>query len=151
LFSHGAWIKVTQVDELARGMWQAPEAVKGHEATLSIAALEYEYFRSIIGKWGPNRVVHEMPPVGGAMARPESSLVAATALRCAAAYFDTPVSMIGAQKAKKRWTGNGNAKKPEVKKALEAWRPQLRVEKPWNHDLADALALGLTWAETRGE
>ena len=46
------------------------------------------------------------------MARPESSLMAATALRIAAVTMcpQVPMEMVGRQKAAKRITGNGNTR-----------------------------------------
>lgn len=143
--------KADQFKEQARGMWKAPEPIKGHKATLEMATQFYHYFIQKVFFYCPDQVVHEMPPVGSAMIRPESSLVAATALRLAAAKFAIPVEMIGAQKAKKRWTGYANAQKSEVREAILMAYPEFAQQKPWNQDVCDAVALGLTWAEKKGK
>lgn len=119
-----------------------PTESKGHEDTLQRGSILYGRYRSLIESLGPDLVVHEMPPVGGRMMRPESSLVSANALRNACLGLSVPVEMYGAQKAKKRWTGNGNAKKNEVKEALRRLDPTLASRKPMNEAIFDAIAIG---------
>lgn len=133
--------------ELDRGMWQAAIPIKGHRSTLEMAACCFHYFENILLRNGIDQVVHEMPPVGGGMVRPESSLIAATTLWCASYKFGISIDMMGAQKAKKRWTGYANATKTEVRQAVLKPYPQFAKSKPWNQDICDAVALGLTWAE----
>ena len=78
------------------------------------------------------------------MARPESSLVSATALRIAANEMSVGIRMVGAQRAKKVITGNGNAKKPEVRARLLELVPGLDKLKPLNEGVIDAVALAYT-------
>lgn len=123
---------------------------KGHEDTLLRGDSMYRQYRQTIGMIQPDVILHETPPVGGRMARPESSLVAASALRNAASSamaHSVPVVMIGAQKAKKRITGNGNAKKPEVHAQLRLMLPTLAHKKPMNQHILDAVALAVVYAE----
>lgn len=124
---------------------------KGHEDTLLRGDSMYRQYLSLIAMTTPDVIIHETPPVGGKMARPESSLVAATALRCAASSAliasSVPIRMIGAQTAKKRITGNGNAKKPEVHAKLRLMLPGLAHKKPMNQHILDAIALGVVYAE----
>lgn len=122
----------------------------GHEDTLLRGERVYAEYQLLLRKFEIDLIVHETPPVSGArMMRPESSLVSAVALRIAGSLAGIPVEMVGAQRAKKRWTGNGNAKKPEVREALKAAFPELRQKKPMNQAIIDALAIGLVVAEER--
>jgi Holliday junction resolvasome RuvABC endonuclease subunit len=61
----------------------------------------------------------------------------------AAHQEDIPVIMIGAQKAKKRWTGSARAEKSAVKDALLELHPYLATIKPMNQAISDAIAIGL--------
>ena len=81
------------------------------------------------------------------MARPESSLCAAVVVRGIASDLDIPCKMIGAQKVKKRLTGDGNAAKNLVRAALLRQWPDLANEKPWNEHISDAMGLGALSAE----
>ena len=95
-------------------------------------------------------VAHEAPPVGGGkLHRPESSLMAALALRIACDSLAVPVVMVRPQDAKKRLTGDGKAEKRDVKLAIEALLPDVRNLRPWNQDVSDAIAVGLTASERK--
>lgn len=95
-------------------------------------------------------VVHEAPPVGGgAIMRPESSLLAAQALRIAADRLDIPVaSMVSPAQHKKVICGNARADKPEAHAALAQLAMTLPIrgyERVTNADKRDALCVGLTY------
>lgn len=94
-------------------------------------------------------VVHEQPPVGGGrVIRPESSLLAALALRIVAETFAFPVQrMVAPQTHKGFICGNRSADKREHHAALKRVAADLRVsgmELVTNEDLRDALSIGLT-------
>lgn len=137
----------------AQGSVKTESRFVGHEGTLDRAATLYRFFIETIEVFEPDVVVHEMPPVAAYMSRPESSLVAATALRLAVAHLESQgwekdtVRMVASQHAKKVVTGNGNAKKKEVKEALIRRYPDLAKLKPFNQGIADALALAHTVVE----
>lgn len=117
----------------------------GHEGTLTRGAEQFSEFLSLLEVFGPAGVVHETPPIarpGMKMMRPEASLVSATALRCAAISAGIPVRMVGAQRAKTRWTGKRDATKKEVRAGLLSLDPGLVEIKPFNEHIADAIALG---------
>lgn len=116
---------------------------KGHEDNLKRALIVFNRVNSLIFKTVPDRIVHETPPVGSRMVRPESSLITALSIRVAAQLEDVPVTMVGAQKAKKRWTGSARAEKSEVKEALLSLHPYLATLKPMNQGVSDAIAIGL--------
>lgn len=123
---------------------------KGHEDNLNRATTVFVEVLGLMQRFEMGRadlVVHETPPVGGRMMRPEASLMAATAIRIAAYQRWVPVGMVGAQKAKKRWTGNGNAKKGAVKEAVLRLHPYLKDLAPMNEAVIDAIAIGLLAAE----
>jgi Holliday junction resolvasome RuvABC endonuclease subunit len=78
--------------------------------------------RDLIWNLQPDLVLHEMPPVGsGPFIRGSySSVCAAVAVRNAATQQEKPVDQVSANSVKKNLTGNGNAKKKEVRAAIEA-------------------------------
>jgi len=105
--------------------------------------------RVLVMDYRPDVVVIESPPMGrsGHLKSSESSLMAATAIRLA--ISDTPLMVVSAKRAKKRLTGNGNAKKPLVRKAVLDMLVRLGMDKPkpFNEAVADALAVGWTACE----
>lgn len=120
----------------------------GHEAMLQrVVALEEEA-EAVLREIKPMIVLHESPPVGNFRGSNQSSLVAAVAWRIAAAKVGLPIKMVGAQKAKKHLTGNGNAKKPAVHAALREQIAQRRIITPpifkVNMDILDGLAIAVT-------
>lgn len=99
-------------------------------------------------------VVHEAPPVGGgAIMRPESSLLAALALRIAADRLDIPVApMVSPSQHKKAICGNARADKPEAHAALAQLAVSLPIrgyERVTNADKRDALCVGLAYLARR--
>ncbi len=129
-------------------------ALEGFAASFARAIVLYDEFVELIKEYDPRYVVHALPPVGRMAHSHESSLVAATTLQIAATQCDVTVLTLGEQKAKKRWTGNGNAKKPEVRKAVQVALPELTefrlAEAPklkFNEDIYDAIAIGVTAIE----
>lgn len=123
----------------------------GHEDTLRRVVTVYEQYVALIQAFTPSLIVHELPPVGSHMARPESSLCSASALRIARCNHapDTPIRMVAAQRAKKVITGNGNAKKAQVRDDLLKVIPGLTGLKPRNEGIIDATALA--WVAVREE
>lgn len=101
----------------------------------------------------PNLVLHEMPPVGqGPFMRASwSSIVAATAVRCAAHQAKLPIDQVSAQTVKKSLTGNGNAKKQEVRKVIDGLvesgalfiDPEYKIR--LNEHIVDAIGLALVY------
>lgn len=129
----------------------APDPTGGHSGNLGRCTTQFLAFAALIRKTLPDVVVHEIPPVtrpGAKMSRPESSLLAAAALRNAAIMQPVEVEMIGAQAAKKRWAGKSNADKRLVHTALRILDPRLEEIKPMNEHILDAIALG--WLALEG-
>lgn len=110
----------------------------------------------LLWKHVPDLVIHEMPPVGSGpfMRGTYSSVCAAVAVRCAALQAILPVAQVSAQEAKKFLTGDGNAKKPEVRQAVnkiieEGWlfvNPETKIR--LNEHIIDAVALILAYRAT---
>lgn len=138
----------------AGGTLRAWTEKTGHEGTLQQGEILFDLFCDTIAAYEPNFIVHEFPPIsrpGLKMSRPESSLVAADSLRCAARAKGVPaLPMVGAQQAKLRFTGKPNAEKSEVKAALETLYPELTERSPMNEHIRDAIALGLVALEREG-
>jgi hypothetical protein len=94
-------------------------------------------------------VVHEAPSVGGGTIRhPESSLLAAQALRIAADRLDLPVApMVTSSAHKKAVCGDARADKAKAHRSLallaEAW-PIEGYHRVSNGDKRDALCIGIT-------
>lgn len=106
---------------------------------------------SLIIKYHPRLILHEMPPVakGPFIHRSDSSIVTAEAIWVVADMAEIPVVMVSAQKAKKHLTGNAKASKQEVRAALEA-RYEEKLRMPGfrrNEHTFDALALAVTYLE----
>ncbi len=131
---------------LRTGMCRTVDDVGGHEGALLRAQQLLACLREVIAQVDPDLLVHEIPPVGSRMIRPESSLLAAFALHVAGAGM-RPVVMLGAQQVKKRLTGNAKAEKSEVKAAVLHLCPGAGALKPMNTNVTDAIGLGLVAAE----
>lgn len=91
--------------------------------------------------WPETVLVHEAPPAGGAMSRPESSLMAALSLRLAAGR--EPV-VVQNQHSKKVLVNNANATKKQWHTALDAISIEGR-NLVRNEGERDALCLALTY------
>lgn len=99
--------------------------------------------------------VHESPPNPAAVKKGNSvsSLLAAQALRCAAAAEGVEFEMLGAQSGKRLVCGNANASKAEAHAALKAH------VLPWvensqtitNEAMRDTLMVGLVWLHRRAD
>lgn len=85
------------------------------------------------------RVICEQPPITGF--RKESSLLAAAAVELAVSGTQV---MVQAQHAKYTFTGDKNATKATVKKALAYYLPEITT-RDWNEHSRDAVLLGLTY------
>jgi hypothetical protein len=96
-------------------------------------------------------VAHEMPPVGAVEGMGRASLLAGMAIRCSAAIADTPVVMVGAQRAKTRFTGDRDATKQQMRSAVIDFWPHLEGTKPFNEHTRDAIALGVVAIEEAKE
>jgi Holliday junction resolvasome RuvABC endonuclease subunit len=90
--------------------------------TLDRASRLFAEVSDLIWNLQPDLVLHEMPPVGsGPFIRGSySSVTAAVAIRNAAMLQKRPVDHVSANAVKKNLTGNGNAKKKEVRAAVES-------------------------------
>lgn len=126
------------------------ESKKGHKGSLERATWLYGQYRSLIESWQGTfnglYVACELPNVGASY-RPESSLMAATALHIAALECNTTVDLVGAQTMKKHMTGNARASKQEVKAAVIE-RLDLEGHRK-NEHIYDALGLGVTSLERK--
>lgn len=134
-------------------MHETSEMARGNEDSLLRGTDLFLRFKRLLADLHPDLVSHETPPVSSIrakMSRPESSLCAALALRCAAADLGIPVHMVGAQRGKTRLTGNSKAEKRDVKAAIERMVPEVLQLKPWNQDISDAMAVGIVTTEEVG-
>lgn len=123
----------------------------GHEGTLLRGLEVYRQFgeqmsdaRTPVLPWQQTVFVHETPPVGGRMARPESSLVSAMAVRIYVANeIGRPMTMVANQHSKSVLVGNANATK-------KVWHTGLGYftiggTMPTNEGERDALCLAVTY------
>ncbi len=137
-----------RIEVIRTGMCKTnPDESKGHESNLARGELMHRQFEVVIENNEPMGVVHELPPAGGQMARPESSLLAALGLRIAAATYLTPIVMVGAQRAKNRLTNDAKASKQAVRAGVLWQLPNITDFKPLNEHIYDAAALGLVAIE----
>lgn len=125
---------------------------KSHEGTLQRALVVHQQWGDQVYTamdrypvWGDNTVfVHETPPVGSRMARPESSLLSALAVRLALQGLDLPAAiMVSNQHSKAVLVGNANAEKKTWHTALD--RYSFAGAMPSNEGERDALCLALTY------
>jgi len=110
----------------------------------------------LLWKHVPDLVLHEMPPVGSGpfMRGTYSSVCAAVSVRCAALQAALPIAQVSAQEAKKVLTGDGNAKKAEVRKAVNRIieegglfiNPEAKIR--LNEHIIDAIAIVLSYRAT---
>lgn len=136
------------VEAVRTGMCTTNAENKGSDQDLVRGELIFNQFQTVIENNEPMWIVHEAPPVGGGkLSRPESSLLAALALRIAAAQYVTPLTMIHARKAKNRLTGNPGATKKEVREGVLWQLPTITDFKPLNEHVYDAAAIGLVAIE----
>ena len=124
-------------------------SAKGHEANLLKGVALWQRMCAVLTATASGypgaEIAHETPPVGGRMARPESSLLSALSLRIAAATFGWEVTMVGAQKAKRWIAGNANADKKTAHAALAQHFGDLPgYEYITNEAKCDALMIALT-------
>ena len=122
---------------------------KGHEGNLKRSVDFFHAVEDLLREFDPELVAHESPPVANnKMARPESSLMSAEAIRISASLNDMPIYMVHSQRVKKHITGNGNAKKTLVAKMVKERMPELQTNKPGplNEGVYDAIGVGLTTA-----
>jgi Holliday junction resolvasome RuvABC endonuclease subunit len=129
------------------GMIKTVKEAKGHEDNLTRATEIFVAAKSLMGDLRPDNVSHETPPVGGGMKRPEASLLASNSIRNAAEVYRIPITMVSAQRAKHRLTGNHNAEKSEVRTALQGIIENITSFKPMNENVYDAVAVGLVAME----
>lgn len=130
---------------------EAHEDADGHEENLQRAMHLGTQIERVIWEIHRNvaHIVHEGPPVGGGkILRPESSLLAALALRQAAARWEVPVtSMVQPQTHRRVICGNQRATKKEEHEALAQLAATLPIQdydKITNEATRDALCVGIT-------
>lgn len=159
-FSKTGWVFLTSYDDslhvVAKGVIKEPPTQwSGFEDTLVRALWMSERIAHVVGIYKdsqptcvpqPPAVVHEMPAVKGY--RPESSLLAALAVRQAASAHDLPVFMVSNTHMRRVLTppGSDPTSKVPVRLAVSRYRD---TSKGWNQDERDALALGLTFLYDR--
>lgn len=147
--SDTGWALIQGNEILEVGNIRPKTELTGHAGNLEKAEiLHYEaccLFDRLNGYAYPKLVI-ELPPVGNRMMRPESSLLAALAVRLAYPIIDGCV-MVGAQKAKKRITGTANATKKMVREGVLALNPAVSELPIKNEAIYDALALAWTASE----
>jgi len=146
------WVVLASAKDLrvlAAGSFLLPavDYPSGHEGTLRRGVVITQQAEEVLTRYhffGISRVIHEAPPVGGRMARPESSLVAALAVRVAAERFGLPVSCVQNQHSKKVLTGSATVDKKDWHRALGRYSIDGK-HKVTNEGQRDALCLGLTF------
>lgn len=121
-----------------KGLLRSKGLLDGNEASLNRAAEMTDEFDIILGYPHLEYIIYEIPPLGNLVQRPESSLLAAMALRVAARGRNLKTVGVSANKAKRVLTGSGNAAKKKVREALYEKYP---VFKGLNEHQADAAAL----------
>lgn len=134
------------------GAIRTSSVFQGHVGNLSRQQDLREEVGGLIETWNPDLIVHETPPVGGRMQRPESSLLGASAIWSAALDRSVPLCMVSAQTAKKRLCDIRDADKRMVRKGLEQLLPETVFEAKnkkmqWNEHVRDALALAVVASE----
>jgi hypothetical protein len=148
------WLAVGRRELTVYQAWtfrsEAGEDADGHEQNLQRAMDLGNQIDDVIRVVHQDvaHVVHEGPPVGGGrIMRPESSLLAALALRQAAALWEVPIApMVQPQTHKRIVCGNGNATKKEEHAALAqlaATLPILDYDRVTNEAIRDALCVAL--------
>lgn len=127
-----------------------PGAERGPQQNLGSAIEMYDQVDRVLARCLrlDTVVVYETPPVGGKMARPESSLLSALAILLALRNRapNRWATMVSAQKAKRLICGNANADKQVAHKALfDHCAPWITYyELVTNEHTRDALMLALT-------
>jgi Holliday junction resolvasome RuvABC endonuclease subunit len=126
---------------------------KSWDDTFNRSVQLFDFLRILVGKYEPTLILHETPPVGESpyVRRADSSIVTATVIRTVAALNHTQVEMVGAQSVKAYLTGNRNAKKKEVREALEI-RFDIQLKTPGlvlNEHTFDALGIAVTFLEKK--
>ena len=107
----------------------------------------HEFLGSLVHDAGVQHIVYEIPFHRGANRRTELVMVGLEAMTLAVAQvYSVPVDSINAATIKKRVTGKGNAKKPEVAAAL---RVRGLLQKEAGDDESDAIAVLLAVLESR--
>lgn len=124
---------------------EAPD-LKGHAANLTRSLDLYHQFGWVLDRRVCDLVVHETPPVGSHMSRPESSLLAADGLWHTADRLGLTVKMVANQRAKKILAGNAKVDKRGLRLAVLQHLPDLERRRPANEHTYDAAALALTAA-----
>lgn len=148
------WLAVGRRELTVHQTWtfrsEADEDADGHEQNLqramNLGNQIHDVFREVYRN--VTYVAHEGPPVGGGrILRPESSLLAALALRHAAARWEVPIAaMVQPQTHKRVVCGNGNATKKEEHAALAQLAtslPILGYSLVTNEATRDALCVGI--------
>jgi Holliday junction resolvasome RuvABC endonuclease subunit len=129
---------------------RTPEVTQGHEDTLQRAMLMCDRYVAFLRRYDPEEwgVVNELPPHGRQVAmRPESSWLAALALRHAVARTGHHLMpMVGATTHKKQTSGNHAAKKAAHHEVLMKWAGPMVMDssRVTNQDLRDAFSIALT-------
>jgi Holliday junction resolvasome RuvABC endonuclease subunit len=96
----------------------------------------------------PDLVVLELPPTSARqMKQVVSPTLAGYSVWRPAAYQDTPIEIVQAQKAKKRWTGQAGSDKKAVREAVLYHFPEVARHRVLNEHVYDAIILGLTGVE----
>ena len=135
------------------GMVSTTSDLTAHEGNFDQSDQIFVQFYDLLGAVLPDVIVHEYPPIsrpGLKMRRPESSLLAADALRHAAIIRGIPIAkMVPAQRTKTRFTGNPKATKADIKVAVEALDPSTKSMSPMNENVRDAIANG--WLAMEGD
>jgi len=154
-FAKTGWCILTVYDGflhiVAKGVLKEPPSqFRGFEDTLMRALWMSDRITTVVVEYvmrqssmvpQPPVIVHEMPAVKGY--RPESSLLAALAVRQAAARHDLGVFMQSNSHMRTVMTPPGSDRQSKVP-LREAANHYLDTSKGWNQDERDALLLGLT-------
>jgi Holliday junction resolvasome RuvABC endonuclease subunit len=140
-----------QVEDM--GMIKTSSTFSGWTDNFYRAQWIYTEVVNLFGQHKLDLVLHEMPPIGGSpfLRRPDASIVAATAIQCAASHVGLEVKMVSAQVVKKYLTGNYRAEKKGVREALlERFGTTLQGHKfSLNEHTYDALGIAVTYVETQ--
>jgi Holliday junction resolvasome RuvABC endonuclease subunit len=133
---------------ISKTMLRSTTLLDSSEATLRRAEDMVEEFRLFLGDHSHivriDLIIHETPPRANQLQRPESSLLAALALRLAAKPLGLSYTSVTANAAKKHFTGSGNATKAKMRERMWERYPEFKTFKLNEHQ-ADAAALVVTY------
>lgn len=145
------WLDFTVAGDAAlvhvSGKFGTESEATGHEGTLDRGVEAWQRFGEILDAVAPVQVAYEAPPVGGRIRAPESSQMAALALRIACQERQIPTHIVYPRSAKWLICGNASADKKEAHAALAEFAERVGISsyRAWitNEAKRDAMLVAL--------